>query len=273
MVIKLYLVLLGAVLILHQYIFHTNFYFLQGEEVDTTQTSISNASEPGRESKDISSLCIIAYNPQTYRKWTPEKMLIVKSPHWLVPSQAMLDFHQQVGSVVAHISEQYKELFGKEDRLSKICSQEQMKAQLTQALIASGRYFTFKEQMEVSRTMTSITEGTLKPLHNHFVVFCSCRWRRSKICPSVLQSAVVRIIRDVMQRREAFTDPQEMRAFINKLYICLVDQTHVALNKVNTHTHAPIPVYTLTGCIFFHPLCFCRSIQMTLKMTLWMRSN
>lgn len=38
-----------------------------------------------------------------------------------------------------------------------------------------------------------------------------------------------------MQRREPFSDPQELRSFINKLYVCLVDQTYVALNKVNTH--------------------------------------
>ncbi|CAF99918.1 unnamed protein product [Tetraodon nigroviridis] len=126
--------------------------------------------------------------------------------------EAMLDFHQEVSGVVALISEQYKELLKEGDSLSKICSQEQMKSQLMQALIASGRYFTLKEQME---------------------------------------PAVVRIIRNVMQRREPFSDPQELRTFMNKLYVCLVDQTYVALNKVNTHTHT----HTHTECAGCEPSC------------------
>lgn len=75
--------------------------------------------------------------------------------------QAVLDFHQQVSSAVGLISEQYQELLRDEDSLSKTSSQEQMKPQLMRALIASGRYFTLKEQMEVRRT-TSITDGTRK---------------------------------------------------------------------------------------------------------------
>ncbi|XP_029702607.1 cilia- and flagella-associated protein 70 isoform X2 [Takifugu rubripes] len=125
-----------------------------------------------------------------------KQLIPPRPPFPLPPSQAeraVRYFHQQVGSVVAHISEQCKELFGEEQILSKTCSREQMKAQLKQALIASGRYFTFKEQME---------------------------------------PAVVRIIRNVMQRREPFTDQQELSDFINKLYVCLVDQTYVALNKI-----------------------------------------
>lgn len=89
-----------------------------------------------------------------------EKRLTLNPLHRRVPPQAVLDFHQQVSSVVALISEQYTELLREEDSLSKICSQEQVKSQLMRALIASGRYFTLKEQMEV-RT-TSITDGILK---------------------------------------------------------------------------------------------------------------
>lgn len=95
----------------------------------------------------------------------------------------MLDFHQQVGSVVAHISEQCKELLGEEHVLSRTLSREQMKAELMQALIASGRYFTFKEQMEV-RGAISIT-GTLKLFCDLFLVF-SLHWQQiCKMCRSV----------------------------------------------------------------------------------------
>lgn len=81
----------------------------------------------------------------------------------------MLDFHRQVSNVVAHVSDQYKELFGTGCNLSEDCSQEQMKAQLMGALNVSGRYFAFKEQMKV-RTTSHIPEewiklaGTLKVL-------------------------------------------------------------------------------------------------------------
>lgn len=78
----------------------------------------------------------------------------------------------------------------------------------------------------------------------------------------------MRIIRNVMQRREPFSDQQELRTFINKLYVYLVDQTYVALNKVDTHT----TVYTLNVHAALHVLCFHRSIQVML-MTLWMRST
>lgn len=139
-----------------------------------------------------------------------------------------------------------------------------MKAQLKQALIASGRYFTFKEQMEV-RGPTSITR-TLKLICNHFWVFSSC-WQQT--CKVLLfwQPAVVRVIRNVMQRREPFTDQQELSDFINKLYVCLVDQTYVALNKVNTPPLSTLSVQSA----YLHPLCFSRSIHVMLKMTLWMR--
>lgn len=182
----------------------------------------------------------------------------------IVLPQAVRYFHQQVGSVVAHITEQCEELFGEEQILSKTCSREEMKAQLKQALIASGRYFTFKEQMEV-RGPTSITR-TLKLFCNHFLVFSSC-WQQT--CEDLLfwQPAVVRVIRNVMQRREPFTDQQELSDFINKLYVCLVDQTYVALNKVNTPPLVMLRVQTA----YLHPLCFSRSIHVMLKMTLWMR--
>lgn len=90
-----------------------------------------------------------------------EKMQILNPLHRHVLPQAVLDFHQQVSGMVALISEQYKELLREEDSLSKICSQEQIKSQLMRALIASGRYFTLKEQMEVRRT-TSIPDWIVK---------------------------------------------------------------------------------------------------------------
>ncbi|KAJ4947693.1 hypothetical protein JOQ06_009726 [Pogonophryne albipinna] len=107
--------------------------------------------------------------------------------------RAVLDFHRQVGSVVTHVSDQHEELFGSRCKAPEGSSREQMMVQLMGSLNVSGRYFAFKEQ---------------------------------------LKHAVVRIVRDKMQRTEPFTDPQELKAFVSKLYVYLVDEMHTAINKI-----------------------------------------
>ncbi|XP_049452131.1 cilia- and flagella-associated protein 70 isoform X2 [Epinephelus fuscoguttatus] len=119
-----------------------------------------------------------------------------RRPHPAGPSSAesaVLEYHRQIGNMVALISDQYKELFGAGAKASEDCSREQMKTELMGALNVSGKYFTFKEQ---------------------------------------IKHAVAGIVRDKMQRTEPFTDPQEHRAFISKLYVYLVDEMRLALNKV-----------------------------------------
>ncbi|GLD62332.1 cilia- and flagella-associated protein 70 isoform X1, partial [Lates japonicus] len=107
--------------------------------------------------------------------------------------RAVQDFHRQVGNVVTHVSDQYKELFGARGKPLEDCSREQMKVQLMGMLNVSGRYFAFKEQMK---------------------------------------HAVVRLACDKLQQTEPFTDPQELKAFVSKLYVYLVDEMHIALNKI-----------------------------------------
>ncbi|XP_049573294.1 cilia- and flagella-associated protein 70 isoform X2 [Syngnathus scovelli] len=107
--------------------------------------------------------------------------------------RAVLNFHKQVGNVVKHILEQYEELFGTRVKLPNDCNREQMMAQLMGALNVSGRYFAFKEQ--------------IKP-------------------------AVVRFVRDKIQQTDTFTEQQDLHEFVSKLYVDLVDEMHVALNKI-----------------------------------------
>ncbi|KAG7242632.1 hypothetical protein INR49_020005, partial [Caranx melampygus] len=107
--------------------------------------------------------------------------------------RALLDFHKHVGNVVSHVSDQYKELIETRSEALVDYSQEQIKVQLMGALNVSGRYFAFKEQMK---------------------------------------HAVVRLVRDKMQRTEPITDPEELKAFVSKLYVYLVDEMHIALNKI-----------------------------------------
>ncbi|KAM6943491.1 cilia- and flagella-associated protein 70 [Xenentodon cancila] len=107
--------------------------------------------------------------------------------------RAVLDFHRQVGNTVAVLSEQYEKLFGTSYSLPPDHNKEQMMIQLMSSLNISGSYFAFKEQ---------------------------------------IKHAVVRIVRDKMHRTEPFTDPQELKEFVSKLYVYLVDEMHLALDKI-----------------------------------------
>ncbi len=48
------------------------------------------------------------------------------------------------------------------------------------------------------------------------------------------QYSVVRVVREKMLRTEAFSDPEQLQAFLSQLYVFLVDEMHAALNKVMT---------------------------------------
>uniref|UniRef100_G3PYK0 Cilia and flagella associated protein 70 n=1 Tax=Gasterosteus aculeatus aculeatus TaxID=481459 RepID=G3PYK0_GASAC len=145
---------------------------------------------------------------------TLEKPLVPKTPNlpFLLMSlfpQAVLDFHRQVGNVVTHVSDQYGELLAAGWKASENCSREQMHVELMGSLNDSGRYFAFKEQMK---------------------------------------HAVVRIVRDKMQRTEPINDPQELKRFVSKLYVYLADEMHIAHNKV-THTHTHTHTHTQSVCV------------------------
>ncbi|XP_061570368.1 cilia- and flagella-associated protein 70-like [Cololabis saira] len=107
--------------------------------------------------------------------------------------RATLNFHKQVGNAVAILSEQYEELRGASSGLPQDHNKEQMMIQLMSSLNISGRYFALKEQ---------------------------------------IKHAVVRIVRDKMHRTEPFTDPQELKQFVSKLYVYLVEEMQLALNKI-----------------------------------------
>ncbi|XP_077941972.1 cilia- and flagella-associated protein 70 isoform X3 [Gasterosteus aculeatus] len=122
-----------------------------------------------------------------------------KPPHPAGPSRAetaVLDFHRQVGNVVTHVSDQYGELLAAGWKPAENCSREQMHVELMGSLNDSRRYFAFKEQMK---------------------------------------HAVVRIVRDKMQRTEPINDPQELKRFVSKLYVYLADEMHIAHNKIYSH--------------------------------------
>ena len=46
------------------------------------------------------------------------------------------------------------------------------------------------------------------------------------------QNSVIKIVREKYLNTTAFTDKQKLQAFLSELYVFLIDQMHVALNKV-----------------------------------------
>ncbi|KAL1278809.1 hypothetical protein QQF64_025482 [Cirrhinus molitorella] len=110
--------------------------------------------------------------------------------------RAVQEYQSQIASVAAQVLDQYQQLFGAAflpggKPLDPVL-QEQRKNQLLGELNYSGKYFAFKEQMKYS---------------------------------------VVRIVREKMLRTEAFSDPEQLQAFLSQLYVFLVDEMHSALNK------------------------------------------
>nr|XP_023666401.1 cilia- and flagella-associated protein 70 isoform X2 [Paramormyrops kingsleyae] len=110
--------------------------------------------------------------------------------------RAVQQYQDQVASVAAHLLEQYQQLFGHAlasgSHQLDPTAQEERKTQLIGELNYSGKYFAFKEQ---------------------------------------LKHSVVRIVREKMLCTEPFRDQERLQAFLSQLYVFLVDEMHVALNK------------------------------------------
>ncbi|XP_063791124.1 cilia- and flagella-associated protein 70 isoform X2 [Pseudophryne corroboree] len=109
--------------------------------------------------------------------------------------KAVVDYHSQVTSITSSILEEYCELFGQQETAGlEVDPQvlEEQKCQLNYELNCSGKYFAFKEQ---------------------------------------LKHAVVKIVREKYMKTTAFEDHDELQAFLSELYVYLVDQMHVSLNK------------------------------------------
>ncbi|XP_026771916.3 cilia- and flagella-associated protein 70 isoform X1 [Pangasianodon hypophthalmus] len=127
--------------------------------------------------------------------------------------KAVQEYQAQIMSVVAQVLQQYEQMFGSAfvpgAKPLDPATQEQRKTQLFGELNCSGKYFAFKEQMKYS---------------------------------------VVRIVREKMLRTEAFTNPEQLQAFLSQLYIFLVDEMHVALNKTLSAEEQEFPAQPLLDC-------------------------
>uniref|UniRef100_A0A8K9XPB6 Cilia and flagella associated protein 70 n=1 Tax=Oncorhynchus mykiss TaxID=8022 RepID=A0A8K9XPB6_ONCMY len=133
--------------------------------------------------------------------------------------QAVQEYQAQIASVAGQVLEQYQQLFGPAflpgEKPLDPSSQEQRKTKLLGELNYSGKYFAFKEQIK------------------YFVV---------------------RIVREKMLRTEAFSDPEQLQTFLSQLYVFLVDEMHVALNKtlsVDAQETQPRPLVDCAQLIHF----------------------
>ncbi|NXN73160.1 CFA70 protein, partial [Himantopus himantopus] len=125
--------------------------------------------------------------------------------------KAVEDYHNHVTSIAVAILSEYHELFGKQlpDR-GAIDHQtlEEQKRQLNFELNNSGKYFAFKEQ---------------------------------------LKYAVVKIVREKYLKTTAFETQEQLQAFLSELYVYLMDQMHVALNRLLFEEAAsPVPLSRMT---------------------------
>ncbi|CAM9689464.1 unnamed protein product [Lampetra fluviatilis] len=111
--------------------------------------------------------------------------------------QAVSDYHDQVVKVASMVLDEFRAMFpewsGVEGPQDDPEGQEKRKRRLLYELNSSGKYFAFKEQ---------------------------------------LKQAVVNIVREKYLKTTAFEDRDELQAFLGELYIFLIDQMHVSLNKV-----------------------------------------
>ncbi|XP_061436995.1 cilia- and flagella-associated protein 70 isoform X1 [Lethenteron reissneri] len=111
--------------------------------------------------------------------------------------QAVSDYHDQVAKVASMVLDEFRAMFpewsGVEGPQDDPEGQEKRKRRLLYELNSSGKYFAFKEQ---------------------------------------LKQAVVNIVREKYLKTTAFEDRDELQAFLGELYIFLIDQMHVSLNKV-----------------------------------------
>uniref|UniRef100_A0A8C3QRA0 Cilia and flagella associated protein 70 n=1 Tax=Cyanoderma ruficeps TaxID=181631 RepID=A0A8C3QRA0_9PASS len=110
--------------------------------------------------------------------------------------KAVEDYHKCITSVAVAILREYHELFGKQlpdqGAIDRKTLEEQ-KCQLDYELNTSGKYFAFKEQLKYS---------------------------------------VVKIVREKYLKTTAFETQEQLQSFLSELYVYLVDNMHIALNKV-----------------------------------------
>ncbi|NXY06042.1 CFA70 protein, partial [Pteruthius melanotis] len=109
--------------------------------------------------------------------------------------KAVEDYHKCITNVAVAILREYNELFGKQLPDQGVIDREtleQQKRQLNYELNTSGKYFAFKEQLKYS---------------------------------------VVKIVREKYLKTTAFETQKQLQAFLSELYVYLVDEMHIALNR------------------------------------------
>ncbi|NXM39259.1 CFA70 protein, partial [Gymnorhina tibicen] len=140
--------------------------------------------------------------PKRLREELARRVKEVIPPRPMLPprtegaEKAVEDYHKRITNVAVDILREYHKLFGKQLPDQGVIGQEtleEQKRQLNYELNTSGKYFAFKEQLKYS---------------------------------------VVKIVREKYLKTTAFETQEQLQAFLSELYVYLVDQMHIALNKL-----------------------------------------
>uniref|UniRef100_A0A8C5QWB7 Cilia and flagella associated protein 70 n=1 Tax=Leptobrachium leishanense TaxID=445787 RepID=A0A8C5QWB7_9ANUR len=109
--------------------------------------------------------------------------------------KAVAEYQNQITSITSALLEEYSHLFGSQGQEGQEVDRqtlEEQKCKLNYELNCTGKYFAFKEQ---------------------------------------LKHSVVKIVREKYLKTTAFQDPEQLQAFLSDLYVYLVDEMHLTLNK------------------------------------------
>lgn len=118
--------------------------------------------------------------------------------------KAVEDFQTQLTIVANSLLEEFRQMYG-DDLMKGNLPQsndamDQRRQKFLYDLNTSGKYFAFKEQ---------------------------------------LKNSVIKIVREKYLNTTAFADKEKLQAFLSELYVFLIDQMHVALNKFLTAEDTP----------------------------------
>ncbi|NXI76764.1 CFA70 protein, partial [Rhipidura dahli] len=139
--------------------------------------------------------------PKRLREELVGRVKEMVSPHPVQPpwaggsNKVVKDYQKCITNVAVAILREYHELFGKQLPHQGVIDHgtlEEQRRQLNYELNTSGKYFAFKEQ---------------------------------------LKHSVVKIVREKYLKTTVFETQQQLQEFLSELYMYLVDQMHVALNK------------------------------------------
>ncbi|XP_031552846.1 cilia- and flagella-associated protein 70-like [Actinia tenebrosa] len=183
-----------------------------GSDIDTTEMK-NVEGQQYLEARTFITLEIKLSNPLVPKR--PPSSLARKVAEYIPPrpvfarktggsKKAIEDYHNQVTVAANSLLEEFRQMFGNDlmggDFQETNETADHRRRKIIYELNTSGKYFAFKEQLKLS---------------------------------------VIKLVREKYLKTSAFTDKEELQAFLSELYIFLVDQMHQALSKFLSADDSP----------------------------------